>query len=188
MKKEETCITLANNGMHNQKAYVKMKNMLNNNKFIAPRLYHIIFTGTEISKYYQAAMKALVFELRRKNIDCEWKSCLEVEEEKGLHWHVFILVEAKYRNPCSILNHNNQSWLVAMMQQRGLTFYIAPPQSRIHRTSEGKTLNYATLAGEKLDDCLVWISYLVKRRSKCKDIEHTYFSSRNRTKHVAVMQ
>ena len=31
MKKEETIITLANGGMHNQKAYRKMKDMLNNN-------------------------------------------------------------------------------------------------------------------------------------------------------------
>jgi hypothetical protein len=31
MKKEETAIILANGGMHNQKAYWKMKDMLNNN-------------------------------------------------------------------------------------------------------------------------------------------------------------
>ncbi len=188
MKKEETSITLFNDGMHSQKAYVKMKDMLKHNKFINPRLYHIVMMGTEITKEYQAAMKALCLELRRKDMPCEWKACLEVEEEKGLHWHAFILVEAKYHNPCSILNHNKQGWLVAMMQKRELTFHIAPPKSPIHKTGEGKTINYATLAGEKLNDCLLWISYLVKRRSKCISMEHIYFGSRCRTKQNAVMQ
>lgn len=42
-----------------------------------------------------------------------------------------------------------------MMQKRELTYYIAPPANPIHRTKLGKRLNYATLAGEKLADCLI---------------------------------
>jgi hypothetical protein len=178
MKKEETVITLANGGMHNQKAYRKIKDMLNNNYYTSPRLYHLILMGSEFSKDYQAAMKALCLELRRQNIPCQWKGCLEVDEEKGLHFHVFILTEAKYRSPCAILNHNSQQWLDVMMLKRGLTYHIAPPANPIHRTRLGKKLNYATLAGEKLADCLVWISYLVKRRSKVDSISPIYFGSR----------
>lgn len=178
MKKEETTITLANGGMHNQKAYVKMKAMLNNSTYISPRLYHLVFMGTEQSNDYKAAMKALCLELRRKNIDCQWKGCLEVDPAKGLHFHVFILVESKHRSPCSILNHNSQHWLNVMMQKRGLTYHISPPENPMHLSRLGKKRNYATLAGEKLADCLIWISYLVKSRSKLDSMTHIYFGSR----------
>ena len=94
MKKEETVITLANGGMHDQKAYSRMKRMLNSNHYTAPRLYHIVMMGSEQSRDYRAAMKALCFELRRQDIPCQWKGCLEVDKDKGLHFHVFILAEA----------------------------------------------------------------------------------------------
>lgn len=178
MIKEETIITLTNEGMHSQKAYRKMKDMLNSNTYNSPRLYHLVLMGSELSNDYQAAMKALCLELRRQNIPCQWKACLEVDAEKGLHFHVFILTEAKYRSPCAVLNHNAQHWLNVMMLKRGLTYHIAPPESAIHRTKLGKKLNYATLAGEKLADCIVWISYLVKSRSKLDSMTHTYFGSR----------
>lgn len=178
MKKEETVITLANEGMHGQKAYRKMKDVLATHNYTAPRLYHLVFMGSEVSKDYHAAMKALCLELRRQDIPCQWKACLEVDDEKGLHFHAFILAEAKHRNPCSLLNHNAQHWFNVMMLKRGLTYHIAPPHNPIHRNREGKRLNYATLAGEKLADCMVWISYLVKRRSKVVSMRGIYFGSR----------
>lgn len=178
MIKEETTITLANDGMHSQKAYRKMKDMLNNHTYAAPRLYHLVFMGSELSKDYQAAMKALCLELRRQNIPCQWKACLEVDAEKGLHFHAFILTEAKYRSPCAVLNHNAQHWLNVMMLKRGLTYHIARPVSPIHLGKDGQKWNYATLAGEKLADCIVWISYLVKRRSKVESGRGTYFGSK----------
>lgn len=152
--------------------------MLHSNRYKSPRLYHLVFMGSEVTKDYQAAMKALCLELRRLDMPCQWKGCLEVEAEKGLHFHVFILVEARLRNPCSVLNHNSQGWLNVMIGKRGLTFKIAPPQNPMHRTGLGKKLNYATLAGEKMADCVVWISYLVKRRSKLDSMKRIYFGSR----------
>lgn len=178
MMKEETVITLANDGMHNQKAYRKMKDMLNNHAYISPRLYHIVLMGSELSESYQDAMKALCFELRRQEIPCQWKACLEVDDEKGLHFHVFILAEAKYKSPCSILNHNSQQWMNVTMQKQGLTYHIASPHHPMHRSRKGRLLNYATLAGEKLADCIVWISYLAKKRSKSDQMTHIYFGSR----------
>lgn len=181
MKKEETVITLANDGMHSQRAYVKMKAMLNNNKYICPRVYHIVMMGSEDLKEYQSALKALCGELVKNNIPHQWKSCVEKDKDKRLHIHVFFLVEAKYRNPCSILNGNEQGWLNVMLSRRDLRYHIAPPKNPIHQTGKGKILNYATLAGEKLADCLIWISYLVKVRSK-PDFKHIYFGSRIKSK------
>jgi len=185
--KEETPVTLVNGGMHNQKAYRKMKAMLNNNTYKQPRLYHLIMMGSEQAEPYQAALKALCFELRRKGMDCQWKACVEVEPDKGLHMHVFLLVEAKHYNPCSILNHSYQGWLLTMMEKRGLIYHLSPPKGVMHRTGLGKRLNYATLAGEKLADCLIWISYLVKRRSKVDSIKQIYFGSRPSRTKVAVV-
>jgi hypothetical protein len=188
MIKEETVITLANDGMHNQKAYRTMKDMLNTHSYISPRLYHVVFMGSELSKDYQDAMKALCFELRRQDIPCQWKACLEVDEEKGLHFHVFLLTEAKYKSPCSVLNHNSQQWMNVMMQKRLLTYHIAPPHHPMHRSRKGQLLNYATLAGEKLADCIVWISYLVKKRSKSDQMTHIYFGSRKNRENIEALR
>ena len=158
--------------------------MLTENKFKKPRLYHVVFMGTEIKKHYQAAIKALCFELRRKDIDVEWKGCLEDEKEegKGLHFHVFMLVEADFINPCSILNHKHNGWLDLMTKRRELTFHICKPQNPMHQGKDGQKWNYATLAGDKLEDCINWIAYLAKNRSKSPYMRHIYFGSRNRTK------
>ncbi|PFH08810.1 hypothetical protein BCF11_1185 [Collimonas sp. PA-H2] len=180
MVKKETSITLANGDMHSQKAHLKAEEMLTECKYLQSRLYHLIMMGSERKDEYQACLKALCFELRRKNIPCEWRGCVEVDETRGLHYHAFILVEAKHRNPCTILNHKGQGWLNVMMQKRGLTYYIAPPKSAIHQTRPDRELNYASLAGEKLADCLIWISYLVKNRSKPTDITYIYSGSRER--------
>jgi hypothetical protein len=63
------------------------------------------------------------------------------------------------------------------MQKRKLSYYIAPLENPMHRARLGKRVNYATLGGEKLIDCLVWISYLVKSRSKVGGLKRTYFGS-----------
>ena len=55
----------------------------------------------------------------------------------------------------------------------------APPKNKMHLSKKGKQLQYATLAGDKREDCKNWIGYLAKSRSNCPDIKQTYFSSRN---------
>jgi hypothetical protein len=183
MKKEETIITLSNGGMHSQRAYVRMKAMLNNNKYICPRLYQIVLCGNPDLKEYQSALGALCLRLTRENIPHSWKSCVEVDKNNILFKRIFILTEAKYKNPSSILNHHKQGWLTVMLSYRDIKFAIVPPKNPIHRTKQGKQLSYATLAGQKLDDCLLWISYLV--RNKCKpDLEHIYYGSRDKKKEL----
>jgi hypothetical protein len=81
-------------------------------------------------------------------------------------------------------HHNYQGWLNVMMLKGGLTYHIARPICPIHLGKDGQKWNYATLAGEKLADCLIWISYLVKARSKLDSMTHIYFGSRpSRTVH-----
>lgn len=179
MKIEETAITRANGGIHSKRALLRLQGMIAENEFISPRLYHLIFMGSQTIKPYQDALKALCFELRRKGMPCEWRACAEDEKDKGLHVHIFMLVESRYVPVCGFINHRRAGWLNLMMQRRSLTYHIAPPKNKMHLSKKGKQLRYATLAGDKREDCKNWISYLAKARSKCPDIKQTYFSSRN---------
>jgi hypothetical protein len=130
------------------------------------------------------ALKVLCLELRQNNIPTRWRACLERDDKKGIHFHVYVLVDAINKNPCGIINKKagKEGWLRSMLEKRALRFHLSPPKADMHRvggTAEGKRKNYASIAGEKLDDCIEWISYLVKTRSKPDDISHIYFSSRD---------
>ena len=170
-----------NDGKHSQKAWRRIKSLLLNHDFLQPRMYHLVLMD-EIdwpdAGRFQKALKALCRKLTVEGIDCQWRACIERDEEKGLHFHVFILVEAKYFNPCSVINTTKTGWLTTMLKSKAMTFNLAPPRAAMHRTHEGKQLNYATLAGAKLDDCIERLSYLVKTRSKPLDMRTIYFSSR----------
>jgi hypothetical protein len=153
-------------------------------------LYHIVLldhaseSATSVRRF-QGAIKALCRKLRQHGIPARWRACIEREDEKGLHCHVFVLVDATATNPCAIINakrHGAQAWLYNMLAARFMGFHLAQPKADMHRvgsTADGRRKNYATLAGDKLDDCLVWVSYLVKQRSKPSDIRTIYLSSRD---------
>lgn len=184
MRKQATKVTEANDGMHSQKAFHKAKMMLVNHGFSSPRLYHLILLDhieATTAHRFQSALKALCRKLSQSGIENQWRACVERDDEKGLHFHVFLLVEARKVNPCSIINTKTDGWLRKMLDSQPMHFHLSPPKARIHRTGDGHSKNYAAVvAGEKLDDCIEWISYLTKVRSKPVDMSPIYFSSRNR--------
>lgn len=177
--------------MHSQKAYRRVKAMLVGHGFISPRLYHLVLMDdaaeSEASvQRFQSALKALCRRLHAIGVSTRWRACLEREASKGLHFHVFLLVESKAaKNPDTVINTKKdgpQAWLRQMLERRHMTFFLSQPKADIHRkggTVDGRRLNYATLAGAKMADCLEWISYLVKKRSKPDDHRTIYFSSRD---------
>lgn len=170
-----------NEGIHSQKAWRKIRSMLVDHGFLQPRLYHLVLMDNIdwlTASRFQRALKALCRKLTREGIDYQWRACIERDEDKGLHFHVFILAEAKHFNPCSVINTTKTGWLTEMLTTHRMTFNLAPPKAAIHLTRDGKQLNYATLAGAKLDDCIERLSYLVKARSKPLDMRPIYFSSR----------
>lgn len=169
--------------MHSQKAWRKIRGLFVDYGFKDARLYHLVLKGKEDNQFksaapYQKALKAICRKLTLESINYRWRACLEEDEEKGLHFHVFILVEAKYFNPCSVINTTKTAFLTTLLTTHQMKFYLAPPQAAMHRNHEGKQLNYATLAGPKLDDCIERLSYLVKARSKPLHVRTIYFSSR----------
>jgi hypothetical protein len=184
MKKEETDITIANGGMHSQTNYRKCKEMIRNNDYEMPRLYHLVFTGSSDPQVYLDALNAICEGLRANNIACKWKSAFEVDETKGLHRHVMLLVESKYAKVDYYIRYAEDGWLTLLLKQYGLRFHISQPKNKVHRTKLGKVQNYAyvTKTGPKLEDALIWCSYLYKVRSKDDSMKTIYHSSRERTK------
>ncbi|MCC2971071.1 hypothetical protein [Massilia sp. IC2-476] len=183
MKKEETVITLKNGGMHSQTNYRKCKEMILHNNYDMPRLYHLVFTGSQHEPDYLYIVNALAKKLRDNKVPCKWKACFEMDEAKGLHMHVMLLLDANQGGrPDNWIRYAENGWLVLLLKERGMGFNISQPQNKIHRTKLGKKQNYAyiTKSGPKLEDALIWCSYLYKKRSKDDSMKTIYHSSRER--------
>lgn len=197
--KDKNGIEQWNGGMHDQRAYRKMIAMLHRGKeeYTSPRLYHIVLMGIMegiTTPELKGALKAICDQARLRGIDYMWRACLERDDEKGLHLHVFLLVESAIKIPNQFLLNDNKikpinkkrqryRTLYDILSHRGISYHLAPPKAQIHRTGgtmRGKRQLYATLAGDKLADCIEWISYLAKARSKPDDIKQIYFSSRDK--------
>lgn len=186
MRKQTTAIIERNGGVHKQKALRRIESIFDGHGFIRPRLYHLILmaeTDTLGAKRYLSALKALRRKLREEGISIpRWRAALELDDEKGLHFHVFLLFDATAKNPCEVINTKPDGWLRSMLDRKKMTFHLSKPKADMHRvggTLTGKRKNYASLAGDKLDDCKEWISYLAKARSKPEHITYLYFSSRD---------
>ena len=201
MKRITTDIIERNGGMHRQTAYRHITAMLDEHGYKRPRLYHLVLMMDEKAppetkpreephdaSQFLKVLKALCRKMRDAGIATRWRACLERDDakqlkSKGLHLHVFILVDATVANPCKYINSTPTEYLSPMLQRRGMKFHLAKPKADMHRVggvSTGKRKNYASLAGDKLANCLEWVSYLVKARSKPDDIRGIYFSSRDR--------
>lgn len=181
-KKVETSIHIANGGNHSPVNYRKAKEMLYPHPYRLGYLYHIVLTGSEDRAVYRKAVEILCKELRKNGMPCRYKACYELDKFKRFHKHVFILIEAQHFHPDTIIHYRKGHWLTEMLAGLGLGFKIAPPQDSMHCVA-GKQVNYAHVpkkAGPKLDDCLVWISYLTKVRSKEGVIGQIYTGSTNR--------
>lgn len=190
MRRDKTEITERHGGVHSQRALSRARDLLLEHGFVRPRLYHLVLldhaaeSPTSVRRF-QGAIKALCRKLRQHGVPARWRACIERDDEKGLHCHVFVLVDATAVNPCAIINtkrQGTQAWLHKMLAARFMDFHLAQPKADMHRVggkADGRRKNYATLAGPKLDDCLVWVSYMAKQRSKPSDIRTIYFSSRD---------
>ena len=181
MKKATTKVTSAkkNGGLHDLRQYKTAKTMLETHPYQDARLYHLCFTGSTQVAPYKEAIKALVEHLRDCKMPCQYRAALEESESNKIHMHIFILVEAKHRDPNIVINRKD-GWLKTMVLKKDLEFYLNHPKDPIHFSRLGNQKLYANLPPskpEKVRNCLEWISYLYKNRSKPK-LRPIYFSSR----------
>ena len=185
MRKITTPIIERNGGMHRQPAYRRITAMLEGHGYTRPRLYHLVLLGDDKAHdatQFLTALKALCRKMRGAGLPTRWRACLERDDEKGLHFHAFLLVDATVTNPDEFINTTPTEFLSSMLRRRAMKFHLAQPKADMHRVggiAAGARQNYAYVSRSKLADCLEWISYLVKARSKPDDIRGIYFSSRD---------
>ena len=185
MRKITTPILERNGGLDSTRAYRRVTSMFKDLDFTSPRVYHLILMSErEIvdAEPFQKVVKALCRRLREAGIRYRWRGALELDDEKGLHFHVFFTVENQARNPCAIINTTRGGFMHRLTERHAMRFHLSQPKDDMHRvggTAAGRRKNYASLAGEKHADCMEWISYLVKARSKPTGIRNIYFGSRD---------
>jgi hypothetical protein len=183
-KKVSSAILDANGGIDSQRALNTARNILLNHDLRQPVLYHMVLTGSQSIKTYQAAIKSLVRRLRAR-CRTEYFGAYEVEPEegKGLHCHCFFIIETGgKKTPFKIMNVNDGEYLHKLAERHKLVnkdgstrrIHVAKPKNRMH---DGQF--FARPVGdEKLANCLDWIEYEFKLRSK-EGIQsrETYFNS-----------
>lgn len=182
-KKMNSAILGANGGLDSARALKTARNVLLNHDLRQPVLYHMVLTGSQDIKTYQAVIKSLVRRLRSR-CRTEYFGAYEVEPEegKGLHAHCFLLIETSEKTPFKIMNVNDGEYLHKLAERHKLVnkdgstrrIHVAKPKNRMH---DGHF--FARPVGDdKLANCLSWIEYEYKSRSKeGVQSRETYFNS-----------
>ena len=197
-RKTETSVTLARGGMHSAARYRAFTKLIRSNTYKKTRLYHLILKGSTSQEDYRKAAEAIVRLLRDNNVPCFGKGCFEVNEERGLHFHFMLVVEAQYGKVDHWLTVaedgplkttlNNLKKLTGLKDdptdKKGIKVHIAPPGNAMHRRADGSVplYQYISKSGPKLEDALVRVSYLYKKDSKDDSMTRIYYSTREKAR------
>ena len=146
------------------------------------RLYHICFEGIEegtSNKTNMAMLHALVQMAEREGIKCEWFAAREkADTTKKDHLHVFIVIDAYGIKVAKLFNQFEDGRVQQFCKAHGVKFAIFSPKDMlgIHGNNTYMALPYrgpgnreTELGRQRLEDALVWLSYLGKARSKPAD-------------------
>jgi hypothetical protein len=154
----------ANGGLDSVRALNHARNVLLNHDLKQPVLYHLVLTGSQSIPVYQATIKSLIRRVRNHGCRLEYFGAYENDEEKGMHAHVFILIETSKKTPFKLLNVNDGEYLHKLADRHGLTrrVHVSKPKHPMH----GGQFFARPAPGEQLENCLAWIGYAFKQRSK----------------------
>lgn len=146
------------------------------------RLYHLCFEGIEegtSNKTNIAMLHALVQMAEREGIKCEWFGAREkADTTKKDHLHVFMLIDAYGIKVAKLFNQFEDGRVQQFCKAHGVKFAIFSPKDMlgIHGNNTYMALPYqgpgnreTELGRQRLEDALVWLSYLGKARSKPAD-------------------
>lgn len=146
------------------------------------RLYHLCFEGIEdgtSNKTNIAMLHALVQMAEREGIKCEWFGAREkADTTKKDHLHVFMLIDAYGIKVAKLFNQFEDGRVQQFCKAHGVKFGIFNPKDMlgIHGNNTYMALPYqgpgnreTELGRQRLEDALVWLSYLGKARSKPAD-------------------
>lgn len=154
----------ANGGLDSARALNHARNVMLNHDLSGAVLYHFVFTGSQDIAVYQAIIKSLVRRIRNHGCRLEYFGAYENDEMKGKHAHCFMLIETgKGHSPIGILNVKDGAYLHKLAVRHGINrIHLSKPKHAMH----GGQFFARPAKGEKLDNCLEWIEYAYKVRSK----------------------
>jgi hypothetical protein len=177
--------TVSQGGLHKQEEFRKGVEMIEYcaHTFRNPRLFHICFTGASLD-IYQLVMTRFCRALRSQGVDYRFKAALELDNRKGLHYHVMIVLGTDQQTHRFITSSNekekveNESCLRKAVRHTWeecsfLEYRVNPPQSR-------KPLAFIQFNQSNMDffnEAVEWMSYIYKARSKSEHGQ-VYFSDR----------
>jgi len=174
-------------GLHQQEAFRKGIEMLEYcaHHFRNPRLFHLCFTGADLA-IYKLVMKRFCRILTMEEIDYRYKAAVEEDSEKGLHFHVMIVLGARDRQTHPFITSINEDGKVENVSAlrkaiihtwsdcQTLKCRVNPPRSMSGRTA---FLQFNQSNMEMFHEAAEWMSYIYKSRSK-PESGTVYFSDR----------
>lgn len=179
-KKYSSAVLQANGGLNSERALYTAHDLLKHHDLRQPVLFHLVLTGGASVAVYQSAIKALVKRLRTK-CRTEYFGAYEVAENRdGIHAHCFLVIETAKHFPDKILDISDGEFLARLADKKEMNrIHIAKPKNPIH---EGQLFARPVKEGGKLANCLDWVSYCYKNRSK-EEVpgRETYFNSEFRS-------
>ena len=166
-----------NEGLHSQRALDTARAIMKHHDLRQPVMYHVVLSGGEVINY-QATIKALVRRLRNYGCRTEFFGAYEVAEDKGgIHAHCFFIIETSKKPPFKIMSIADGDYLTKLAKRNKLQnpIHIAHPKNAMHG---GEFFARPVVAGGKLANCLAWVTYIYKNRSKgAVARRETYFNS-----------
>lgn len=151
-------------------------------------VYQFILSGKSDKADYQATIKALMRHIRTQ-CRAEYIGAYEVGDEKGgLHCHCYIIIETAHQIPRYLLDVSEGHFIARRIKRTGMSIRIEPPKGKMH----GGAMFAKMDTPAKLADCVAWVEYHIKGRSKAAVTgREVYFASEfasNATKREAKRQ
>lgn len=184
-RKWYTEVTDRHGGLHKQEEFRKGVEMLEYaaHNFRNPRLFHICLTGADLA-IYQLTMIRFCRALAGAGVKYCYKAGLEYDSEKGLHFHVMIVLGTEKQTHRYITSSEetgkieNESALRKAIRHTwneccDLRYRVNSPQSR-------RPLAFIQFNQTNMDffnEAVEWMSYIYKARSK-PERGMVYFSDR----------
>jgi hypothetical protein len=163
-----------NGGLHKQEEFAKGVEMLDEcaRTFRNPRLFHVCLTGAPVA-VYQFVMRRFCRALKGEGVDYKWKAATELDADKGLHWHVMIVLGCDRFDTDRFITakdepevENESTLRKAVRDGWGMCSYL---DYRVNRPRSRKGVAYIQFNQSNqamFDEAVEWMSYAYKARSK----------------------
>lgn len=163
-----------NGGIHSTRRLKSVHTMMTTHGLKNAVVYEFILAGKADKSEYQATIKALVRHIRTQ-CRAEYVGAYEIGSEKGgLHCHCYIIIETAPQIPRYLLDVTAGHWIARRIARTGMSIKIAPPKAPMY----GGAMFAKMDTPAKLADCIAWVEYHVKGRSKDGvPGRETYFAS-----------